>query len=148
MADGSTADRGRLRSVVLGAAVGLALGIVVSVLTDVPLAPEVGLLLGGLVGWFCAVGLRRWLRVARRSSGGSKRRGWDLNPRTALRRSAVFKTAPFGRSGTPPWAQRNRRFGAARSVHRDPYGAAATTLGPAHATAASHSRAGPPFLGA
>ena len=32
-----------------------------------------------------------------------ERRGWDLNPRTALRRSAVFKTAPFDRSGTPPW---------------------------------------------
>jgi hypothetical protein len=30
------------------------------------------------------------------------RRGWDLNPRTAFRRSAVFKTAPFDRSGTPP----------------------------------------------
>jgi len=31
--------------------VGLALGIIVSVTTDVPLAPETGLLLGGLVGW-------------------------------------------------------------------------------------------------
>jgi hypothetical protein len=31
--------------------VGLALGIVVSVTTDVPLAPEVGAVLGGLVGW-------------------------------------------------------------------------------------------------
>jgi hypothetical protein len=31
--------------------VGLALGILVSVITDLPLAPEVGLLLGGLVGW-------------------------------------------------------------------------------------------------
>jgi hypothetical protein len=29
----------------------LALGIVVSVSTDVPLAPEVGLVLGALVGW-------------------------------------------------------------------------------------------------
>jgi hypothetical protein len=36
---------------VVGAVIGLALGIVVSVTTDVPLAPEVGLLLGGLVGW-------------------------------------------------------------------------------------------------
>jgi hypothetical protein len=36
------------------------------------------------------------------SFGLARRRGWDLNPRTALRRSAVFKTAPFGRSGTPP----------------------------------------------
>jgi len=31
---------------------GLALGIVVSVTTDVPVAPEAGLLLGALVGWF------------------------------------------------------------------------------------------------
>jgi hypothetical protein len=36
----------------LGAVLGLALGIVVSVTTDVPLAPEAGLLLGALVGWF------------------------------------------------------------------------------------------------
>jgi hypothetical protein len=33
------------------AVIGLALGIVVSVITDVGLAPEVGLILGGLVGW-------------------------------------------------------------------------------------------------
>jgi hypothetical protein len=31
--------------------VGLALGIVVGVSTDVPLAPEVGLVLGALMGW-------------------------------------------------------------------------------------------------
>ena len=36
---------------VVGAVVGLGLGIVVSVTTDVPLAPEVGAVLGGLVGW-------------------------------------------------------------------------------------------------
>jgi hypothetical protein len=38
-------------AIVLGAAVGLALGIVVSVTTDVPLAPEAGLALGMLGGW-------------------------------------------------------------------------------------------------
>jgi hypothetical protein len=38
-------------AIVLGALIGLALGIVVSVSTDVPLAPEVGLVLGGLLGW-------------------------------------------------------------------------------------------------
>jgi hypothetical protein len=59
MADGMTRDRRRIWSVVLGAAIGVALGIVVSVTTDVPFAPEVGLLLGGLVGWFSAAGLRR-----------------------------------------------------------------------------------------
>lgn len=37
--------------VALAAVVGLALGILVSVTTDVPLAPEVGLVLGGLFGW-------------------------------------------------------------------------------------------------
>jgi hypothetical protein len=31
--------------------VGLALGIVISVSTDVPLAPEIGLVLGALLGW-------------------------------------------------------------------------------------------------
>jgi hypothetical protein len=36
----------------VGAVIGLALGIVVSVVTDVPLAPEGGLVLGGLAGWF------------------------------------------------------------------------------------------------
>jgi hypothetical protein len=38
-------------AIALGAVVGLAIGIVVSVTTDVPLAPEAGLLLGALVGW-------------------------------------------------------------------------------------------------
>jgi len=46
-------------SAVAGAAVGVALGLLVSVTTDVPLAPEAGLLLGALVGWFLAAGLRR-----------------------------------------------------------------------------------------
>ncbi len=31
-----------------------------------------------------------------------ERRGWDLNPRSALRRTTVFKTAAFDRSATPP----------------------------------------------
>jgi hypothetical protein len=35
----------------LGAVLGLALGIVVSLTTDVPFAPEVGLVLGALLGW-------------------------------------------------------------------------------------------------
>ena len=35
----------------VGAATGLALGILVSVATDVPLAPEIGLVLGALAGW-------------------------------------------------------------------------------------------------
>ena len=59
MAEESTRGRRRMRSVVMGAAVGLLLGILVSVTAGVPFAPEVGLLLGGLVGWFAAAGLRR-----------------------------------------------------------------------------------------
>jgi hypothetical protein len=38
-------------AIAVGAVIGLALGIVVSVTTDVPLAPEVGLALGALGGW-------------------------------------------------------------------------------------------------
>ena len=38
-------------AIAVGAVIGLALGIVVSVTTDIPLAPEVGLLLGALVAW-------------------------------------------------------------------------------------------------
>jgi hypothetical protein len=39
----------------LGAVLGLAVGIIVSVTTDVPLAPEAGLVLGALVGWLAKV---------------------------------------------------------------------------------------------
>ena len=38
-------------TIALGALLGLALGIIVSVTTDLPLAPEAGLVLGGVVGW-------------------------------------------------------------------------------------------------
>jgi hypothetical protein len=38
-------------AIALGAVTGLALGVLISVTTDVPLAPEVGLVLGALVGW-------------------------------------------------------------------------------------------------
>jgi hypothetical protein len=38
-------------AIALGAVLGLAMGIVVSVTTEVPFAPEVGLVLGALVGW-------------------------------------------------------------------------------------------------
>jgi cobalamin synthase len=36
---------------VVGGVIGLALGILVSVTTDVAFAPELGLVLGALVGW-------------------------------------------------------------------------------------------------
>jgi hypothetical protein len=38
-------------TIAVGAVIGLALGIVVSVATDVPVAPEAGLVLGALVAW-------------------------------------------------------------------------------------------------
>ena len=38
-------------AIAIGAVTGLALGIIVSVTTDVPLAPEIGLLLGALAAW-------------------------------------------------------------------------------------------------
>jgi hypothetical protein len=59
MADGTTRDRSRIWWVVVGAAVGVALGILVGATTDIPFAPEAGLLLGGLVGWISAAGRRR-----------------------------------------------------------------------------------------
>jgi hypothetical protein len=47
-------ERSRTWLAIMGAVIGVAAGIVVSVTTDVPLAPEVGLLLGAVVGWFSA----------------------------------------------------------------------------------------------
>jgi hypothetical protein len=38
-------------AIALGAVTGLAIGIVISLTTDVPFAPEIGLVLGALVGW-------------------------------------------------------------------------------------------------
>jgi hypothetical protein len=38
-------------AIAVGAVLGLALGILVSVTTDIPLAPEGGLVLGALAGW-------------------------------------------------------------------------------------------------
>jgi hypothetical protein len=52
---GRRGSTGRLhltgRAIAVGAIIGLAVGILVSVTTDLPLAPEAGLLLGGVVGW-------------------------------------------------------------------------------------------------
>jgi hypothetical protein len=43
--------RGPWLFLVVGASIGLALGVLVSLTTDVPLAPEVGLVIGLFVGW-------------------------------------------------------------------------------------------------
>jgi cell division protein FtsX len=59
MAVGASRDRTRIWFVLAGAVLGLALGILVSVTTDVPLAPEIGLLLGALIGWFARSGRAR-----------------------------------------------------------------------------------------
>ena len=40
----------------VGAVTGLALGILISVTTDIPLAPELGLALGALAGWLSGRG--------------------------------------------------------------------------------------------
>ena len=49
---GATKDaRGTWLSLATGAVTGLALGVLVSLTTDVPLAPEVGFVLGALAGW-------------------------------------------------------------------------------------------------
>jgi hypothetical protein len=45
-------ERSRTWLAIVGAVIGVAVGIVVSVTTDIPLAPEVGLLLGAVIGWF------------------------------------------------------------------------------------------------
>jgi len=52
MAVGATRKPKRIWFVVVGAIVGVAVGILVSVTTDVPFAPEAGLLLGTLIGLF------------------------------------------------------------------------------------------------
>ncbi len=38
-------------TIALAAGIGLALGILVAVTTDVPFAPEIGVVLGVLIGW-------------------------------------------------------------------------------------------------
>jgi len=48
----SNRDRSQIWFAVVGAVLGLAVGIVVSATTVVPFAPEAGLVLGFLVGWF------------------------------------------------------------------------------------------------
>jgi hypothetical protein len=59
MSDGASPERRRTWFVLTGAVVGVAFGILVSVTTSVPFAPEAGLLLGALAGWFWATRLRR-----------------------------------------------------------------------------------------
>ena len=39
------------RAIAVGAVTGLVLGILISLTTEVPLAPEAGLALGALLGW-------------------------------------------------------------------------------------------------
>src|SRR5688572_30035053 len=54
-------------AIALGAAIGLGLGILFGVTTDLPLAPEAGLAIGGLIGWRYSRGGRPGnARLARR----------------------------------------------------------------------------------
>jgi hypothetical protein len=67
MGAGATNDRRRTWVfVVVGAVIGLGLGVFVSVTTDIPLAPEVGLLIGSFVGWLSRRVRRSIARVDRR----------------------------------------------------------------------------------
>jgi len=59
MADAASPGRKRTWLVLTGALVGVAIGILVSVTTSVPFAPEAGLLLGALAGWFWSARPRR-----------------------------------------------------------------------------------------
>ena len=45
-------------AIAIGAVIGLVIGIVVAATTDVPLAPEAGLLLGAAIGWLAGRGRR------------------------------------------------------------------------------------------
>jgi hypothetical protein len=51
MSVGTKGGRGLWLFLVVGAAIGLAFGILVSFTTDVPFAPEAGLVIGLFVGW-------------------------------------------------------------------------------------------------
>lgn len=59
MADAASPNRRRTWLVLTGPAIGVAIGILVSVTTSVPFAPEAGLLFGALAGWFWSARLRR-----------------------------------------------------------------------------------------
>jgi hypothetical protein len=72
-------------AIALGTVIGLALGVVVSVTTDVPFAPEAGLALGALLGWLS------------RRHRETKDRGYGFR----VRGVATGATAP-ARSDTPP----------------------------------------------
>jgi hypothetical protein len=52
MADGTTgASRPLWLFLIIGGVVGAALGVLVAVTTDIPLAPEIGLVVGLAAGW-------------------------------------------------------------------------------------------------
>ena len=73
----------------LGAVIGLALGIVVSVTTDVPLAPEAGLVLGALLARLSRAGADR---AHARPGARRPRHGTSLvplRPRPYLRRGQI-----------------------------------------------------------
>jgi hypothetical protein len=59
MADAAPPGHRRTWLVLTCAAIGVAIGILVSITTSAPFAPEVGLLLGALAGWFWSARLRR-----------------------------------------------------------------------------------------
>ena len=81
-------------AIAIGVVVGLALGILVSVTTDIPFAPEIGLVLVALVGW---------LRAGARSSRGPGPEPFDLVRRSGCHLPAeVFRYAGFATARSPP----------------------------------------------
>jgi len=59
MTESASRDRRPTWLVLAGAVIGLAIGIVVGVTTDIPFAPEAGLVLGALAGWLWARQMRK-----------------------------------------------------------------------------------------
>ena len=86
--------------------------------TEIEVGPSA--LLTTKYGWPAGIDVEKTELEIADHSRRDWRRGWDLNPGTALRRSAVFKTAPFDRSGTPPRGHPMRVCGPPGTCRRAP----------------------------
>ncbi len=118
--------RGPWLFLVVGAAIGLALGILVSLTTDVPLAPEAGLVIGLFVGWLHhAIGADREASCERPVRDGAELSGGGPNCNGAERtttgdlirsiRRRLGAMSTVGRHGTPFGHIRRQ----SRSIDRD-----------------------------
>jgi hypothetical protein len=86
-------------AIVVGAVIGLALGIVVSLVTDVPLAPEVGRY---LAGWWLALGQGSCVKPSKPPGCGSR----SARTRAPFQRQPRLQRAHegrrFARESSPP----------------------------------------------